>query len=502
MTNHCGNIADNLLSVGQNDAPALHYRDETTTYARLRARVSGVAGDLLGRGVSLGDKVGLFSENGSFFAAGYLGVIRAAACVVPFQVDCNRQTFRSIVASTGMTTLFVSRRYVPIIGPWAEELSLEVVIEGNESLCAKAEDVVAPPIDPDRDLAAIMFTSGSTGPAKGVMVTHRNIQCNTRDIVRYMGLTAQDRVMAVLPFYYCYGASLLHTHLAVGGSVVVNNRFMFPEKVLDQFEQQRCTGFAGVPSTYQILLRKTRFAQRRFPALRWFQQAGGRLPDPFIREIREAFPEVDFYLMYGQTEGTARLSYLPPERLADKLGSIGRGLPSTRLAVLQPDGVHVAPGSGQVGEIVASGDNVAPGYWKDPEETEKFFRDGKLYTGDLARVDEDGFIYVVERSRDFIKSMGHRVSSKEVEAVVAELPEVVEVAVIGVPHDTYGEAIKAYVATARPNQLTRDAVRNHCLKHLPNYKIPEYIEFMPSLPKTVAGKVDKVRLKESAKKGS
>ena len=158
-------------------------------------------------------------------------------------------------------------------------------------------------------------------------------------------------------------------------------------------------------------------------------------------------PRVKLYVMYGQTEATARLSYLPPERLDEKLGSIGKGLAHTRLEVLRPDGTPVRPGSGEVGEIVASGDNVTPGYWNDPEETARFFRDGKLHTGDMARVDADGFLFLVERGRDFIKAMGNRVSPKEVEEVLAELPQVVEAAVIGVADEIWGEAVKAFVVT-------------------------------------------------------
>ena len=197
---------------------------------------------------------------------------------------------------------------------------------------------------------------------------------------------------------------------------MLNNSFkLYPETVLQEMQQKECTGFAGVPSTYQILLRKSRFREMTFPALRWFQQAGGKLPDPQIAEILDSFPDVRYFLMYGQTEGTARLSYLPPEHLADKLGSIGRGLPSTRLEVLKPDGRAVVPGSAETGEIVAAGDNITLGYWNDPVETAKYFRNRKLHTGDIARVDADGFIYVVEREREMIKSGGNRVSSKEVE---------------------------------------------------------------------------------------
>jgi acyl-CoA synthetase (AMP-forming)/AMP-acid ligase II len=189
------------------------------------------------------------------------------------------------------------------------------------------------------------------------------------------------------------------------------------------------------------------------------------------------------------------LSYLPPEQLDGKLGSIGRGLPCTRLEVLKEDGAPVRPGSDEVGEIVAAGENITRGYWNDPEETARYFRGGKLYTGDMARVDEDGYIFIVERARDFIKSAGNRVSPKEIEEAIAELPAVVEVAVVGVPDELLGEAVRAFVVPTRPDALTADDVRAHCLKRLPNYKVPEQVRFLPALPKTSNGKVAKAELR-------
>ena len=329
-----------------------------------------------------------------------------------------------------------------------------------------------------------------------MMVSHRNLECNTLDIVTYMDLTPADRVMVVLPFHYCFGASLLHTHLMAGGSVVLNNEFMYPEAVVQDMLQKECTGLAGVPSTYQILLRKSRFRDTTFLKLRWFQQAGGKLPNPHIAEILKAFPSVRYYLMYGQTEATARLSFLPPERLADKLGSIGKGLPSTSLEVLKPDGVPVVPGSDETGEIVASGDNITLGYWNDPIETAKYFRNGRLHTGDIAKVDMDGFIFVVERERELIKSGGNRVSAKEVEDVIAELSEVVEVAVVGMPHEMLGEAIMAFVVVTRDARITPDDVHTHCRRCLSSFKVPESVRFIKHMPHSESGKVLKSKLRE------
>ncbi len=505
MPQRSTNVAESILAAGRADAPAVLYGDRVLTHGELRTAAYGWAAELLRHGPAIGDRIGVFSENSPLFIAAYLGVIRAGLCAVPFQIDCSDAALKRIVTSMAMRQIIVSRRFLERVRPTAEELGVELLTEGDspDFRCAKMGLSPQPPLselDPKHDLAAVMFTSGSTGEPKGVMVTHRNIQSNTDDILHYMRFTPQDRVMTVLPFYYCYGASLLHTVLAAGGSLVVNNRFMFPKKVLDEMEQKQCTGLAGVPSTYQILLRKSSFARRKFPALRWLQQAGGRLPEAFIREILQAFPDVKLFVMYGQTEATARLSYLPPDRLEEKLGSIGKignNLPGTRLEVLKRDGTPVRPGSDEIGEIVATGENITRGYWDDPEETRRYFRDGKLYTGDMARVDSDGFIFIVERARDFIKSMGNRISPKEVEDVLGEMPEVVEAAVVGTPDDIWGEAVRAFIVTVRPGQLTAGEVHAYCLERLPNYKIPQYIEFLPRLPKTAAGKVDKERLKNN-----
>src|SRR5207245_2379995 len=198
--------------------------------------------------------------------------------------------------------------------------------------------------------------------------------------------------------------------------------------------------------------------------LRWFQQAGGKLPDACVLELLEAFPHIRFFSMYGQTEGTARLSYLPPERLSDKMGSIGKGLPSTKLEVLNPEGAPVKRGSAEIGQIVASGDNIAAGYWKDEKETAAFFKNGKLHTGDLARVDRDGFIFFVERERDMLKPGGNRVSAREIEEVIAELSDVIEVAVVGAPHELLGEVIEAFVVLGAGRTTTIEDIQAHCRK--------------------------------------
>jgi acyl-CoA synthetase (AMP-forming)/AMP-acid ligase II len=339
-----------------------------------------------------------------------------------------------------------------------------------------------------------MFTSGSTGKPHGVMVSHANIVANTQSIIEYLPLTADDRIMAVLPFHYCFGTSLLHTHLRLGASLVIGSTFTYPETVLQRMIDTECTGFAGVPSHFQLLLHKSSLRKKHFPHLRYVQQAGGHLAPACIRELQRALPKTKIFVMYGQTEGTSRLSYLPPEMLERKTGSIGKGIPGVRLRVLDQRGVPVAPG--EVGEIVADGGNVALGYWGAPRESATVFREGRLYTGDLATIDSEGFIYIVGRAKDFVKCGGKRVSCRQLEEQLLEFDPLLEAAVIGIPDDLWGEAIKAFVVprTADGCEL-KERVSQFCKERLPPQLVPREIVVLDALPKNSAGKVLKDALK-------
>ena len=304
---------------------------------------------------------------------------------------------------------------------------------------------------------------------------------------------ASDRAMAVLPFHYSFGASVLQTHLAVGGTVVIDKRFLFPDKVLQRMIETRCTGFAGVPSHYQILLRKSRFKDMDFPDLRWLQQAGGKLQPPFVRELRETKPSLRLYLMYGATEATARLSILDPGQVAARPGSIGRGIPGVTLRVLDEQGRPVAPGD--TGEIVAEGENIASGYFQDPAETATTFRNGRLHTGDLATVDGDGYVTVLGRAKSFLKCGGTRTSAERFEEALLAFPDIVEAAVIGIPDEVMGEAPAAFVVARDPSDLTLAArLREFAEAKLPLALRPKIVEVVPELPKSAAGKVQRIKL--------
>ena len=259
-------------------------------------------------------------------------------------------------------------------------------------------------------------------------------------------------------------------------------------------EATECTGFAGVPSTYQTLLRNSTFSKRKIKSLRKMQQAGGKLQPVLIQELIAAVPNGEVFVMYGQTEATARLSYLPPTMLGTKLTSIGRGIPGVTLRVMNEEGVPVKPD--EVGEIYAWGDNISPGYLDEPQATAQKFVDGVLHTGDLATVDEDGFIYIVDRKADFIKTYGYRVSSQQIENCIVELPAVVTAAVIGEPDLVRGEAIKAFVVLRAGAQLTADDILAHCACHMANYMTPRDLVFIDQLPINAHGKIMKTELRK------
>lgn len=266
---------------------------------------------------------------------------------------------------------------------------------------------------------------------------------------------------------------------------------------MEIIQDEKVTGFSGVPSTFSLLLSRTNFKDYQLPNLRYITQAGGPMPPSNINRILNDLPGIKFFVMYGQTEASARLSYLPPERLKEKLGSIGIAIPGVTLEIRNENGAKVEPG--EVGQICAHGPNIMQGYWNDPETTAQTVVDGWLQTGDLATYDEDGFIYITGRASEMIKSGANRISPKEIEEVISELKGIEEVAVVGVPDETLGEIIKAFIVVSPGNKLEKMSILAHCRKNLANYKIPKKIEFVGELPKTASGKVRRFLLVEEQK---
>lgn len=434
----------------------------------------------------------LLADNSVFFVVSYLSLMRSGNIPLLVETRVGKEELAALMSSCHPVGAFMQQR-----------LSTKAV-SGIPTLTEAdlpEEDVedLRPHVRSD-DLAAVVFTSGSTGTKKGVMITHGNLIANTTSIIQYLELTSQDRMMVVLPFYYCYGASLLHTHLRVGGSLTISNS-IFLGAILDEIEKYQCTGLAGVPSTYQILINRSDLLQRRFSSLRYMTQAGGKLEPRYIQMIVDSLPEVRFFVMYGATEATARMSYLPPEMIRARMASIGKGIPGVHLEVLGEDGRPVMPG--ETGEIVAAGDNIMKGYYGDDEGTVAVLKDGRYHTGDLATVDEDGYIYVVGRSKDIIKCAGYRVSPYEIENLIASMEGVDTVAVVSMPDEILGEAIVAVVRCrdGAEEDAVRTTIQRECRRSLPSYKNPSYVVFLEEMPLNSSNKVDKVRLRQMLVEG-
>ena len=445
-------------------------------------------------GFTRGERVAILLENSPEYVIACFGALMAGGVAVPLGEQITGRRLASILNDCRPAVLVAPNLLIESIVEIPEMRNVRSVIAA-ERMCEGIGSTGGPcgAGPSESDLALLLYTSGTTGEPKGVMLTHRNLTANAGSIVEYLGLSDSDKVMVVLPFHYSYGNSLLTTHLMVGGSLVLENRFVFPNLVLDKIREEQVTGFAGVPSTFAILLNRSNLRKSAFPSLRYVTQAGGAMSPKLARDLREALPGTEVYIMYGQTEAVARLTYLDPSELIRKAGSIGKAIPRVRITLRKQDGDFAPPG--EVGEIVAEGENVMAGYWNNPDDTKAVLKDGRLHTGDLARADEEGFLYIVGRRSEMIKTGGHRVSPKEIEEVISGMPGVHETAVVGVPDEMLGQAIRAFVVREPGGSVSMKDVLKHCSKNLEPFLVPHEVVFLDELPKSPTGKVDRAGLK-------
>ncbi|MCB0459707.1 MAG: acyl--CoA ligase [Flavobacteriaceae bacterium] len=448
---------------------------EEISFSELYTNSKKIA-NFLNKTVGQNQNIILIAPNSVFFITVYLGILKSNNVCVPLNPAIEQENLDYICKITESSIVVTTKQIKKSLNLdvkltlvdedlFNEILVSDYLINDNESI---KEDT----------LAEIIFTSGSTGSPKGVMISHKNIISNTSSIIEYLNLDIADTMCVVLPFYYCYGLSLLHTHLRAGASLVLNNTFIFLGTVINDLTQYKCTGFAGVPSHFQILLKKSQsFKVTHFPHLKYVTQAGGKLHNVFIEEFVHSFPKVKFYVMYGQTEATARLTYLPPDMLPCKIGSVGKAIPNVLIKVVDNIGQTVA--TDEEGELVAKGDNVMLGYYKDDEDTKMTIKNGWLYTGDIAKVDKDNFIYIVARKKEIIKVGGKRVSPKEIEDVILKIDEIVDCTIVGVQDEILGEALKAIIILNKLEKLkeVKNKIISKCKEKLALYKIPQFFEF-------------------------
>lgn len=357
-----------------------------------------------------------------------------------------------------------------------------------------------PPQGIDSDMAAILYTSGSTGRPKGVVVSHVNMVTVINSVTTYLENVPDDVILNVLPLSFGYGLYQPLMCAKLGATLVLEPSFAYPFRTLDRIASERVTGFPGVPTMFAVLQQMGQIDSSRFDSVRYVTNAAAALPPAHIKGIRSVFRNARVFSMYGVTE-CARVSYMPPDELDGRPTSVGRGMPNQEVAIVDEAGNPVPPNT--TGELVVRGSHVMQGYWGLPEETNRALRPGRypwekqLHTGDLFKMDEDGYLYFISRKDDIIKTRGEKVSPKEIERVLYELEDITEAAVIGVPDDILGQAIKAVVVRTGQSSLTEKDIVKHCAHRLENFMIPQHVEFRESLPKTLSGKIRTASLVEA-----
>lgn len=470
-------------------------RERKFTYSEIYNKTDTLAKLIHNTGIKNGDRILLYIDNSAEYITAFFGILLSNAIVVPINKNISFESINHIIRET-------SPRYIITNGVFMKRFHGKIDFEDrsiiNIDRILEDKSVHAPDVNwklsEDGDIPAlILYTSGTERMPKGVTLTHKNLMANTESIVQYLRLTEKDSILAVINFSYSYGNSVMLTHTKTGSKIIIENRVSYPVKVIESLNDSKASGFSTVGSYINILLKQESLKDIHLKYLRYITFAGESTSFEDIVKINNTAPHIKIFVMYGQTEASARLSYLDPCLIFKKAGSIGKGIPGVTLRVIKENGMD-AP-AGVIGEIIAFGENIMKGYWNNEAGTESVIKDGWLHTGDMAVIDEEGYIYVKGRKDDIIKHLGHRISPVEIEAAINCCEHVLESAVIGVENSD-GKQIKAYIVLK--NKLAgREDINAHIRKLLPAFKRPQLIEFVNELPRTTTGKIKRSELRKA-----
>jgi len=486
------------------------------TYAQINSDANGLARLLQEYTVKKQDVVVLMMDNSIEYIISYYAVLKTGAVVVPFSNDLKPETINNLFRELEPKALISSKKFEKVLKACdLNSFSLQVILIKDISkqwpklnfpvlswskLSSYSNSQNIDELIDEKNLASIIYTSGSSGIPKGVMLSHLNITTNTDSICQYLNLTCNDIQMVVLPFFYVMGKSLLNTLFSVGGTIIINNKFAFPASVISQMVKEKVTLFSGVPSTYAFLLNRSPLDtfKNKLPHLRCCTQAGGHMASSIKRKLIKVLPEhTDICIMYGATEASARLTYLKPDQLENKINSIGEPIPGVKIKIIDQGSREAPPG--ETGELVASGKNIMIGYWKDPITTATVLDENGYHTGDQGYVDKEGFYFIKGRKDNLLKVGGHRINPQEIEDAVMETDLVAESAVIGVKDDLLGNILIA-LATPKNKNINASMILSKCSHLLPKYKMPSEVRLFKMIPKNANGKINKTKCAELIKK--
>lgn len=472
---------------------ALTFTNKHISYSELNYQVECVASNLVHDGIRKGDKVALILGNCPEFVIAYYGILRAGGVVVPVNPIFTKDEISYILSNSQSKAVISHSSLDTIIDSLCMELDhLEKVyyVESRkidcewDQLCQKKNKEYRFPLTDEADLAVILYTSGTTGKPKGAMLSHRNMASNAQSVVEMIEFNEDDRMLAVLPMFHVFCLSIcINAPIMCGANIVIVQKFS-PSEVINTIYNEKVTLFAGVPTMYNFLYQLKECSAEHYASIRACLSGGASMPVELLQRFEEKYKTI-ILEGFGLSE-TAPVTAFNPLKGTRKLGSVGVDIPGVINKVVDKDGKEVP--RGEIGELIVKGPNVMMGYLGMPEATSNAIKDDWFHTGDLAEMDNDGYIYIVDRIKDMIIVGGYNVYPREVEEVIYQHHAVVEVAVVGITNKDYGQIVKAFVVS-NDESITTDDILHFCKDKLAKYKLPRQVEFKKELPKNSTGKI-------------
>lgn len=465
--------------------------DRCWTYDEVCQYTGKLTDFLLKKGVRENDKVILYIENSVEYVISFFAVLKAGAVVIPITTTSTKAWIEDIVSESDAALILTSSKLLQKIENVSYIASDKIMVVDLDKI-ADLENCQCLEQYKNNEVAMFIYTSGTTSKSKGVMLSHKNLITNTESILSYLKLGCNDKILATLPFTYSYGNSILLTHTRAGASMHICKQENYIQVVLSLLEQGDYTGFSTVGSYIKLLVSQKNFTRETLEKLRYITLAGEQSSKESVLQIHEMLPELKIYIMYGQTEASARISYLEPDRLVEKCGSVGKGIKGVTIKIVNEDRKEAEPY--EKGEIIVQGDNIMLGYWKRPEETEEVLKDNWLYTNDIGYMDLEGYLYVVGRKNDIIKYLGHRISPLEIENYINKSENIAESAVVDWHDKDDNVKIVAFVVLKTKGDDV-SYLKKDLRKVLPVFKVPSAFYIVEELPRTSNGKIKRKDLK-------